>query len=143
MSGRDRANVEMAAHYESGIEENRLSTWGRLERHPEWFTTAYFHHPDELEAEVRQVGGFDIEAVLAVEGPAGWLGNLDRWLGDSKREEALMATIRQVEAERSLLGASPHLLAVAHKNRSSAVALRIGVGRAPPGGAGRELAPSA
>jgi Methyltransferase domain len=85
------------------------------ERHPDWFTTAYLHHPDELEAEIHQSGGFGIDAVLAVEGPAGWLGNLDWWLGDSKREEALMETIRQVESERSLLGASPHLLVVAHR----------------------------
>lgn len=84
------------------------------QRHPDWFTTAYFHHPDELEDEVRQ-SGLDIEALLAVEGPAGWLGNLDWWLGDDARREALMETIGRVESERSLLGASPHLLAIARK----------------------------
>jgi ubiquinone/menaquinone biosynthesis C-methylase UbiE len=84
------------------------------QRHPDWFTTAYFHHPDELADEIRQ-GGFDMDALLAVEGPAGWLSNLDWWLSDDARRGALMGTIRNVESEPSLLGASPHVLAVANK----------------------------
>jgi hypothetical protein len=39
------------------------------EARPEWFTTAYFHRPDELKHELKEAG-FDVEAVLAVEGPA-------------------------------------------------------------------------
>jgi SAM-dependent methyltransferase len=84
------------------------------ERHPDWFTTAYFHHPNELASEIRQ-GGFDIDALLAVEGPAGWLSNLDWWLAEESRRTALLTAIRRVESDPSLLGASPHLLAVAHK----------------------------
>lgn len=84
------------------------------QRHPDWFTTAYFHHPDELEDEIRQ-SGLAIDALLAVEGPAGWLENLDWWLSDTARREALMETIARVESERSLLGASPHLLVIARK----------------------------
>jgi SAM-dependent methyltransferase len=83
------------------------------ERHPDWFTSAYFHHPTGLADEVR-ASGFDVE-ILAVEGPAGWLGDLDWWLDEDDRRETLLTTIRRVEAEPSLLGASPHLLAVAHK----------------------------
>jgi ubiquinone/menaquinone biosynthesis C-methylase UbiE len=37
--------------------------------HPRYFTTAYFHRPDELAAEVREAGFSDIR-VIAVEGPA-------------------------------------------------------------------------
>lgn len=83
-------------------------------RHPDWFTTAYFHHPDELDDEVRS-GDFSVDALLAVEGPAGWLTNLDWWLADEDRLDALLAAIRRVESDSSLLGASPHLLAIAHK----------------------------
>src|ERR1051326_3221267 len=36
--------------------------------HPAYFTTAFFHHPDELAAEVAEAG-FTLEALLAVEGP--------------------------------------------------------------------------
>ncbi len=84
------------------------------ERHSDWFTTAYFHHPSELANEIGQ-GGFDIDALLAVEGPAGWLGNLEWWFAEDARRDALLTAIRRVESGHSLLGASPHLLAVAHK----------------------------
>jgi ubiquinone/menaquinone biosynthesis C-methylase UbiE len=84
------------------------------DRHPQWFTTAYFHRPDELECEIANAG-FDTRALLAVEGPAGRLRNLNWWLDQDDRREVLMATVRRVESERSLLGASPQLLAVACK----------------------------
>lgn len=84
------------------------------ERHPRWFTTAYFHRPDEFEYEIASAG-FDVDALLAVEGPAGRLGNLDWWLEDDERCKILLGTVRRVESERSLLGASPQLLAVARK----------------------------
>lgn len=84
------------------------------QRHPDWFTTAYFHHPDELEDEIRRAG-LEIRSLVAVEGPAGWLGDLDWWLDDDARRDALLTTIERVESERSLLGASPHLLALAHR----------------------------
>jgi SAM-dependent methyltransferase len=82
---------------------------------PHWFTTAYFHRPDELQAEV-DAAGFEVGALLAVEGPAGALaeaGALDAWLGDDRRRALLLRAIRRVEAEPSLLGASPHVLAIA------------------------------
>jgi ubiquinone/menaquinone biosynthesis C-methylase UbiE len=81
---------------------------------PEWFTTAYFHRPGELADEL-QLAGFELDSLLAVEGPAGWFGKLEWWLEDPDRLEILLASIRGVEAEPSLLGASAHLLAVARK----------------------------
>jgi ferredoxin len=82
---------------------------------PHWFTTAYFHRPDELEAEI-DAAGLEVRALLAVEGPVGALaeaGALDPWLDDDTRRGLLLRAIRRVEAEPSLLGASPHVLAVA------------------------------
>lgn len=81
------------------------------EARPEWFTTAYFHRPDELRHELEEAG-FDVEAVLAVEGPAAFRPQLDAWLTDLTRKQALLRAIGRVEAEPSLLGASAHLLAV-------------------------------
>jgi hypothetical protein len=104
------AEPEFAAIVERDVRDGQHRN---PERHPDWFTTAYFHHPDELREEV--VGaGFEVDALLAVEGAAGWLGDLGSWLDDDGRREALMAAIRRVESEPSLLGASPHLLALAH-----------------------------
>ena len=80
-----------------------------------WFTTAYFHRPDELEREVA-AAGFDVTALLAVEGAVGAAAEthaLDAWLDDPGKREILLRAIRRVEAEPSLLGASPHVLALA------------------------------
>jgi SAM-dependent methyltransferase len=85
------------------------------EHRPHWFTTAYLHRPDELEAEV-DAAGLEVRALLAIEGPVGALaeaGALDPWLDDDTRRGLLLRAIRRVEAEPSLLGASPHVLAVA------------------------------
>ncbi|HYW26004.1 MAG TPA: methyltransferase domain-containing protein [Terriglobales bacterium] len=79
--------------------------------HPHWFTTAYFHHPDELEAELR-TSGLSVREVLGVEGLAGWLGHLaDRWHDPSARE-VILRSARAVEAETGLRGLSAHLLGV-------------------------------
>lgn len=85
------------------------------EAHPGWFTTAYFHRPDELERELA-AAGFDVTALVAVEGAVGAAAEthaLDAWLDDPGKRETLLRAIRRVEAEPSLLGASPHLLALA------------------------------
>lgn len=53
---------------------------------PEWFTTAWFHRPDELQSELADAG-LQVEAVLAVEGPLWLLGDLDRrWEDDDERD---------------------------------------------------------
>ena len=82
------------------------------ERRPEWFTTSYFHTPQDLAREVERAG-LGVQALLAVEGPASFRPELDAWLADPARREALLRAIRRVEAEPSLLGASAHLLAIA------------------------------
>jgi ubiquinone/menaquinone biosynthesis C-methylase UbiE len=78
----------------------------------EYFTTAFFHTPDQLRAEIAD-GGWRLEALLAVEGPAAY-ASIPR---PSRRQEPpslerSLAVIERIEAEPSLLGASPHWLAV-------------------------------
>jgi SAM-dependent methyltransferase len=81
---------------------------------PHWFTTAYFHEPSELATEAAAAGMGCIE-VVGVEGVAGWFDHVfNRWDDDASREAILFAA-RVIEAEPSLLGASPHLLMVASK----------------------------
>ena len=82
---------------------------------PDYFTTAFFHHPDELRAEVAEVG-FRVEALFAVEGPAWLLPNLAERLAHSAKREQLLSLLRTVEAESSLIGTSAHLFAVGRKN---------------------------
>jgi ubiquinone/menaquinone biosynthesis C-methylase UbiE len=78
---------------------------------PEWFTTAYFHRPAELAAEVREAG-FALEALVAVEGVGAFLRDSAAWLDDPDLRGRLMRAIARVESEPSLLGASPHVLAI-------------------------------
>jgi SAM-dependent methyltransferase len=82
------------------------------ERRPEWFTTAYLHRPRELAEEVA-AAGLVVEAVLGIEGP-GWLLWRARW-ADPRHRAAVIEAARAVEHEPSLVGASAHLLAVAHR----------------------------
>lgn len=80
--------------------------------HPDYFTTAFLHHPDELRAEV-EAAGLELERLLAIEGP-GWLvpDFAARWQ-EPKRRERLLDMLRQVESDPALLGASAHLMAIA------------------------------
>ena len=77
-----------------------------------WFTTAYFHHPDEIVAEVTDAG-LAVERRVAVESPL-WMNEsrLDEMLADST---LLLDMLRRVEEEPSLLGASSHVLTVARR----------------------------
>jgi SAM-dependent methyltransferase len=80
----------------------------------EYFTTAYFHQPLELSREIQDAGWQDCE-LLAIEGPGGWLSDFEAQWQDSARREILLSLLRRLEAEPSLLGASPHILAVTRK----------------------------
>jgi SAM-dependent methyltransferase len=76
---------------------------------PALFTTAYFHRPDELRAEVEEAG-FAVVAVFGVEGP-GWLrGDL---LDDELVREDVLRVARALEEEPTTIGTSAHFLAIA------------------------------
>jgi len=81
---------------------------------PQYFTTAYFHRPGELAREVI-AAGFRVEEVAAIEGP-GWLAHDfdDLWTDQALRAR-LLESIRKVEHEPSILGASPHIMTVGRK----------------------------
>ena len=82
--------------------------------HPLYFTTAFLHHPKELQSEVEE-SGFLYERTLPVEGPL-WLSPyVIANFSHQKRREQFLALARRLEEEPSLLGASAHLLAVARK----------------------------
>jgi SAM-dependent methyltransferase len=82
--------------------------------HPDYFTTAFFHRPDELAAEVREAG-FTLESLVAVEGPAWLLANLEERLNEIEKRNQLLELLQSVESDPSLIGMSAHLLAVARK----------------------------
>jgi len=80
----------------------------------EYFTTAYFHRPDDLRAEVERAG-LRVQGVFGVEGP-GWLfADSAERMGDERRRADLLRVAAAVESEPWVLGVSAHLLAVARK----------------------------
>ncbi len=82
--------------------------------HPAYFTTAYFHHPGEIASEFEDAG-LSYENSLSVEGPAWLLQNFDEQWQNPARRERLLAAIRRVEDEPSIIGASAHILAIGRK----------------------------
>ena len=77
----------------------------------DYFTTAFFHRPEELEAEVREAG-LELLDLLGVEGPGWLLPDIERRWSDPAERERLLQAARAVEREPTLLGLHAHLLAV-------------------------------
>lgn len=82
--------------------------------HPCYFTTAYFHRPEDLQGEL-EAARFDDVTVLGIEGP-GWLLSdfAVRWDDPARRSE-MMAVAARLEAAPSTVGVSAHLLGLARK----------------------------
>jgi hypothetical protein len=83
---------------------------------PEYFTTAFFHHPLELQEEVREAGFF-IQIALAIEGAAIFLQDLDEQWKDTVRRERILDAVRWLEDEPSVIGVTGHIMLVAIKRR--------------------------
>ncbi len=80
----------------------------------DYFTTAYFHRPDDLHAEMESAGFADVR-VLAVEGPCWMVSDFDaRWADPTLRAD-LMDVARRLESETSVIGVSAHLLGIGRK----------------------------
>lgn len=82
--------------------------------HPDYFTTSFFHHPDELKEEIVEAG-FQHQTTLAVEGPGWLLQKFDEVWFDKEKKEQLLDATRSVEEEPALLSVSAHMMAVARK----------------------------
>jgi hypothetical protein len=81
---------------------------------PEYFMDTFFHHPDELRAEIADAGS-TASSIYGVEGP-GWLvADFDTWWNEGVYRDRLLNLARTLEAEPSLLAVSAHLVAVATK----------------------------
>jgi len=87
---------------------------GRRENPPDWlftFPNAYFHHPDELQAELEDAG-LTHEVTLGILGPAWMVPDLDASWQDEAQREALLDIARLTEREPVL---GPRLMAVGRK----------------------------
>ena len=81
---------------------------------PRYFMDTFFHHPDELVAEVSNAG-FKVMSLFSVESISYLMKDLEKnWQMDAHRE-FLLEIIRKIEQEPSLIGASPHIICVGTK----------------------------
>jgi ubiquinone/menaquinone biosynthesis C-methylase UbiE len=84
---------------------------------PIYFTDAFFHRPGELSREFL-AAGFEVVAVVAIEGP-GWLArDFDQLWKVPAQRERLLECVRKVEREPSILGASAHIMCIGRKRSS-------------------------
>lgn len=81
---------------------------------PRYFTTAYFHRPDELVDELSATG-FRLQEMVGIEGP-GWIArDFDRLWADPGKRERILQCAGRVEHEATLFGASAHIMAIGKK----------------------------
>ncbi len=80
-----------------------------------YFTSAYFHRPEDLRAEVAEAD-LSVQGTFAVEGIGWLLPDLDARLDDESRRRALLDALRVAEEEPALLGASAHILTVGRRD---------------------------
>jgi ubiquinone/menaquinone biosynthesis C-methylase UbiE len=81
---------------------------------PQYFTSTFFHHPDELQREIEEAG-FSFEKVVAVEGPVWVMGSFAKHWDEPAKRALLLDFLRSVQEERALMGASAHLIGVGRK----------------------------
>lgn len=108
-----------------GIVEGDLAT-GRHDNptgDPGFFTTAFAHRPEQLASELEDAG-FDEVEVVAIEGLAWAIDDVDSVWSAPDTRTRLMELLDSTEREPSVLGASTHLM---------------GVGRRPEHGRTRQL----
>lgn len=102
----ERFRAIVAADLSTGRHQNPYGN-------PDWFTTSYFHTPDEIRDELTQAM-FSEARVLAVEGFASATG-IPAGLRNPEGIQTVLDQVRLTEAEPALLGASSHLMAIARK----------------------------
>ena len=78
----------------------------------DYFTTAYFHRPDELAGELADAD-LGAEGIYGIEGPGWLLPDIGERMEDDRRRTEVLHVARLLESEPSVLGASAHLLAAA------------------------------
>ncbi len=75
---------------------------------------AFFHTPEGFREEIVEAG-FQVDSLYAVEGCVWLAPALEEKWEEPACQERLLKLVRMTEQEPSLLGLSPHFLAVAHK----------------------------
>jgi hypothetical protein len=106
---------EFAAIVEADVREGQhKNPTGRLD----YFTTAYFHRPEDFRTEVLGAG-LHVDGVFGIEGPGWLLPDVNVRLEDARRRSDLLRVAQMFESEPSVVGISAHLLLVGRKPPTS------------------------
>jgi hypothetical protein len=76
-----------------------------------YFTTAFFHTSDELETEMIE-SRFNLQGLFSIESFAEYIPEK---LKDEIFRSTLSNTLRTIETDKSILGISPHIMAIGKK----------------------------
>jgi ubiquinone/menaquinone biosynthesis C-methylase UbiE len=93
------------------LDGHHLNPTGRFD----YFTTAYFHRPEELRDEVLEAG-FDVEGLYGIEGPGWILPDFEQRWNDQERRETLLRVARRIESDPAMIGSSAHMMVVGRKS---------------------------
>ena len=109
MDGLKRRNLDDAV-FRRIIERDLESGQHRnpeVQTRPEFFTTAYFHRPEDLRDEAQTAGLVDV-SLFAVEGPS-WI------VEDPADLDNQLFAARAVESEPTLMGATSHVMVIGYR----------------------------
>jgi ubiquinone/menaquinone biosynthesis C-methylase UbiE len=81
---------------------------------PDYFTTTFFHHPDELRQEM-QAAGLVVEKLVGVEGPVWFMSSFAAHWDVPEKRRLLLELLRTVEEDKYILGGSAHLIGIGRK----------------------------
>lgn len=79
-----------------------------------YFTTSYFHSSDEIISEIIE-SQLILQGLFAIESFADYLPDISQKLMDDTFKEMLLNTLKSIENDRSILGISPHIMAIGKK----------------------------
>jgi ubiquinone/menaquinone biosynthesis C-methylase UbiE len=79
-----------------------------------YFTTAYFHRPDEIKQEIIS-SGWDHEKTVAIESFAGLIPAVEEKLSQPSYQNLLLNTLRVIEEDISISGIGGHLVGIGRK----------------------------
>jgi ubiquinone/menaquinone biosynthesis C-methylase UbiE len=111
-----KRNLVADDHFEKMLIDD-LNTGIHLNKtgNPEYFTTAYFHTPDEIKKEIIE-SGLQFEKLIAVES-FGWIiDEFSERSSDTNYMNKLQKIINMVETNDDLIAMSPHIIAVAQRD---------------------------
>jgi hypothetical protein len=83
---------------------------------PDYFTTAFFHRPDQLAREI-EAADLTLQDVYGIEGPGWILSDIADRMANPRQRSTLLRVAQLLEREPAVAGISAHLLAVAQRPR--------------------------